>query len=383
MEMAPWPRTKIRNSFKAKVYTLMASGEGYAMNARSQSAAMEGRGWYNRHSSMQAAGNDRAMVFWRDALEKIPIGGENIVIADYGCSQGLNSMKPMGIAIEALRRRSNAKRPVEIYHNDLPTNDFSSLFQVIADEPDSYMAAHDHVFPTAIGRSYFEPILPPSSVHAGWNSWTIQWMSKKPADAPDHVFGSMSCVPEVRTAVDRQQAKDWIDFLELRSRELRPGGRLLSIFPGRTPERRGWEYLGGELWRAVADISQDGLIGLQEAHRITIPTAQRSLADVHVPFRDCGRFAGLEVEHAEVIDGPDMYWEDLQRTGDVDQFARGWAGMARGFAGPTIANALEEGRDRVAIVDSIFERYQARLAANPQRHEHYMAIVVLAKVSGR
>jgi len=159
------------------------------MNARSQSAAMKGSGWYNRHSSMQAAGNDSAMVFWKDALEKIPIGEENIVIADYGCSQGRNSMKPMGIAIEALRRRAHAQRPIEIYHNDLPTNDFGSLFRVIADERDSYMAGHDDVFPAAIGRSYFEPILPPSSVHAGWNSWTMQWMSKNPADAPDHVFG--------------------------------------------------------------------------------------------------------------------------------------------------------------------------------------------------
>ena len=38
------------------------------MKPRSQSAAMEGAGWYNRHSSMQAAGNDKALVFWRDAL---------------------------------------------------------------------------------------------------------------------------------------------------------------------------------------------------------------------------------------------------------------------------------------------------------------------------
>src|SRR5262245_46648406 len=98
------------------------------MSARSQSAAMEGSGWYNRHSSMQAAGNERAKAYWKDALEKIPVGGENIVIADYGCSQGRNSLMPINVAIDTLRRRAGAERPVEIYHNDLPANDFGSLF---------------------------------------------------------------------------------------------------------------------------------------------------------------------------------------------------------------------------------------------------------------
>jgi S-adenosylmethionine-dependent carboxyl methyltransferase len=353
------------------------------MKPRSQSAAMEGAGWYNRHSSMQAAGNDKALVFWRDALEMIPVGDENIVIADYGCSQGLNSMKPVSVAIDALRRRAGPSRPVEIYHNDLPANDFGSLFQVIAEDSDSYTVVHDRVFPFAIGRSYFEPILPPDSVHAAWNSWTMQWMSRKPADAPDHVFASMSGVTEVRAAIATQQAEDWTNFLELRSRELRVGGRLISIFPGRTADRRGWDYLGGELWQAVLELRRDGLIELHEANRITIPTAQRSVEDVRAPFRNGGRFAGLEVEHAVVIDGPDTHWHELQRTGDVNAFARGWAGMARGFAGPTIANALDETRDRSAIVDTLFQRYQARLAANPQPHEHYMVIVVLAKTSQR
>jgi hypothetical protein len=353
------------------------------MKPRSQSAAMEGDGWYNRHSSMQAAGNDKALVFWRDALEMIPVGEENIVIADYGCSQGLNSMKPMSVAIDALRRRSGPSRPVEIYHNDLPANDFGSLFQVIAEDAGSYTIAHDKVFPFAIGRSYFEPILPPGSVHAAWNSWTMQWLSKQAADAPDHVFGSMSGVTEVKAAIATQQAEDWAHFLELRSLELRLGGRLVSIFPGRTSDKRGWEYLGGELWQAVLDLKRDGLIELHEAIRITIPTAQRSLEDVRAPFRHGGRFAGLEIEHAVVIDGPDMHWGELQRTGDVNAFARSWAGMARGFAGPTITSALDETRDRAAIVDALFRRYEERLAANPQPHTHYMAIVVLAKTGER
>lgn len=117
------------------------------MSSNPQSAAMEGGGWYNRNSTMQAASNERAMTHWQAALSNVPVGPENIIIADYGCSQGRNSLKPMDLAIETLRRHAGSSRPVEIYHNDLPSNDFSSLFQVIAEEPHGYMVRHQLVFP--------------------------------------------------------------------------------------------------------------------------------------------------------------------------------------------------------------------------------------------
>jgi hypothetical protein len=344
-----------------------------------QSAAMEGDGWYNRNSTMQAAGNERAMTLWQAALSKVPIGPENIIIADYGCSQGRNSLKPMNLAIETLRHRAGSSRPVEIYHNDLPTNDFSSLFQVIAEQTDGYMVRHPLVFPYAIGRSYFEAILPPDSVHAGWNTWTMQWMSYKAVDAPDHVFAKMSAVPEVRAAVASQQAEDWTKFLELRARELRPGGCLLSLFVAHPSEQMGWVYVGGEMWEAVLDLQRAGIISEHEAIRITVPTAQRSLDDIRMPFRDTGKFAGLVIEHLELMVGPDPFWEELQRTGDKSAFARGLAGMVRAFGGPTIANALDQDRDRPAVIDKYFQRLEERFAANPRRHEFFIACVLLAK----
>jgi hypothetical protein len=340
---------------------------------------MEGRGWYNRNSTMQAAGNEHAMKHWQDALSNVPIGAENIVIADYGCSQGRNSLKPMNLAIETLRERAGASRPVEIYHNDLPTNDFGSLFQVVTDVTDGYMARHPLVFSYAVGRSYFEAILPPDSVHAGWNSWTMQWMSHKAADAPDHVFAKMSAVPEVRAAVASQQAEDWTKFLELRASELRPGGCLLSLFVAHPSEQMGWVYVGGEMWEAVIDLQRAGIISEHEAVRITVPTAQRSLDDIQMPFRDTGKFAGLAIEHLEFMPGPDPFWEELQRTGDKSAFARGLAGMVRGFGGPTIASALDQGRDRAAVIDQYFQRLEQRFATNPQRHEFFIACVLLVK----
>ncbi|WP_457299800.1 hypothetical protein [Phyllobacterium sp. P5_D12] len=53
--------------------------------------------------------------------------------------------------------------------------------------------------------------------------------------------------------------------------------------------------------------------------------------------------------------------------------------MMRGFSGPTIMNCIDPARDRAALVDEIFSRFADRLAANPQPHEHFIAIVLLRK----
>jgi hypothetical protein len=129
----------------------------------------------------------------------------------------------------------------------------------------------------------------------------------------------------------------------------------------------GWVYVGGEMWGAVLDLQHAGIINEHEAIRITIPTAQRSLDDIRMPFRDTGKFAGLAIEHLELMAGPDPFWEELQRTGDKSAFARGLAGMVRGFGGPTIAGALYQDRDRAAVIDAYFRRLEERFATNPQR----------------
>jgi hypothetical protein len=52
-------------------------------------------------------------------------GVQPIIIADYGSSQGRNSMTPMRIAVRSLRRRVGSYRPIFVFHVDLPSNDFT------------------------------------------------------------------------------------------------------------------------------------------------------------------------------------------------------------------------------------------------------------------
>jgi len=55
-------------------------------------AAMEGDGFYNRHSSLQAAGIASVLPLWQKVAESVEIDDGPLVVADYGSSQGRNPM---------------------------------------------------------------------------------------------------------------------------------------------------------------------------------------------------------------------------------------------------------------------------------------------------
>ena len=71
-------------------------------------APMEGHGAYNRSSRVQAAGASPAIPLLEQAAREaaLPPAPEPIVVADYGSSEGHNSLAPMGLAIGGLRRRA-------------------------------------------------------------------------------------------------------------------------------------------------------------------------------------------------------------------------------------------------------------------------------------
>src|SRR2546423_1324745 len=148
---------------------------------------MEGKGAYNKHAKRQAAGAAMATPLLENAVRKIGLDPEDqpIVIADYGSSQGKNSLNPIRIAIRDLRARMRPNRAIVVFHIDQPSNDFTSLFEVLSSDPDRYALDEANVFPCAIGRSFYEQVLP--------------------SPIPGHFFSAFS-TGAVRDAFERQAA---------------------------------------------------------------------------------------------------------------------------------------------------------------------------------
>jgi hypothetical protein len=123
-------------------------------SSASRPAPMEGGGAYNRSSSVQAAGLSPAVPLFEQAAKTVPLPTDPtpIVIADYGSSEGRNSLAPMSAAIRTLRNRVDPECAISVVHTDLAGNDFSALFQTLADDSDSYLRNNNAVFVSAVGR---------------------------------------------------------------------------------------------------------------------------------------------------------------------------------------------------------------------------------------
>jgi hypothetical protein len=360
-------------------FVIMPAKAGTSVKSRAPGAAMEGAGFYNRHSAMQAAGISLLLSDWETAARETAISGDPIVIADYGSSQGRNSMPPMRIAIDELRARAGGEKPIQVIHTDLPSNDFAALFMTLSDDPSSYMKSNGNVFPSAVGRSYFEPILPPGSVNLGWNSWTMHWMSAG-VDAEDHVFPGLSQDEGIVRQTDEIQAGDWRRFLTSRSSELKSGGRMLTAFVGKSAEGTGWNWIGDNLWGAIEDLGREGLLNRDERVGMTVPANGRTIEHIRAPFDSRDRFSGLRLVKAEMLIVPDGTWTAFQSNGDAHQLGTAHANMIRAVCNPTLAGALGARPDKAEVLDQLYARLAERLAAAPDIHEGRLAVAVLEKL---
>jgi S-adenosylmethionine-dependent carboxyl methyltransferase len=344
-------------------------------------APMEGHGSYNRRSHVQAAGIAAAIPLLEESAGLVPLttAPEPIVIADYGSSEGHNSLAPVSAAISVLRKRTGSNHAISVIHTDLASSDFSVLFQT----PDSYLRGDNAVFASAVGRSFYGEILPPGSVTLGWSSWAVQWLSRIPAPIPDQVQIAYSSDPQARAAYADQAAQDWRVFLESRSREMKKGGRLVVLTMARDDvEGFGYRSVVAAAYAALCDMVRDGVIGKAELERMVIPTFGRSRADLLAPFAASGYFAGLAVGHCEIFLAEDHIWSQYEKDRDATAFGARWAAFSRASVAPTLALGLDDKNHtaRTALfIDELESRMTAKLAAAPERSAIPLAKLVLEK----
>lgn len=349
---------------------------------------MEGGGAYNRSSRVQAAGLAPAVALFEHAAQTVGLAEppQPIVIADYGASEGHNSLAPMAAAIGSLRRRSGTGRAISVVHTDLPENDFSGLFRTLATDPESYCLGDPAIFPCAIGRSFYEQILPSDTVTLGWSSWSIQWLSRAPVPIPDHVQVAYSRDPAARAAFAGQAAKDWRAFLEARGHELRVGGRLVVMTMATDDAGEfGYRPLLEAIHAGLAELVHEGVLSAAELHRMVIPTVGRSRADFMEPFDDDSRFAELTIEHFDLFHAEDRIWTRFEASRDTRSLGAEWAAFSRASVFPTLAAALESGGDQQRageFIDRLESGVAERLAAAPQRMLIPLAKMLLVRGPG-
>ena len=355
-----------------------------SMRAENAPSPMEGHGAYNRSSRVQGAGLAAAIPLLSDSAGIVPLAPSPgpIVIADYGCSEGHNSLIPMREAIAALRKRIGASRAISVVHTDLPSNDFSALFEALESDPDSYLRSEQAIYPSAVGRSFYRQLLPSGSVTLGWSSWSVQWLSRTPALIPDQVQIAYSNDEKAIAAFASQAAEDWLAFLRHRADELREGGRLVVLSMATSDDGDfGYRLVIDALIGALMDLAAEGEVSAAEVETMAIPTYGRTRVEFTAPFADGGTIAGLALSSIEIFLDEDHIYADYEKDRDAGAFGRRWASFVRASTFPTLAQALDGGgEERVErFYDLLEARLSARLAAAPGPNAIPLAKLLLVK----
>jgi hypothetical protein len=290
----------------------------------------------------------------------------------------------MQIAIRNLRTRVGPNRPIFVFHVDQPSNDFNSLFEVLSSDPDRYALDELNVFPCAIGRSFYEQVLPPDSLHLGWCSYAAVWLSRIPSLIPGHFFPPCGA-GVVRAAFERQGAEDWEAFLSVRACEMRLGARLVVVLRGVSESGlSGFEALMDHANAVLAEMVDEGAITGQERAGMVLGSYPRRRSELLAPFTREGQFQQLRVEDCQVFVLPDAAWADYQLDGDKEALARKQALFFRAVFMPSLASALTRVRagDGDAL-NSFANRLQrgmvSRLASQPASTDSFVQVLVLAK----
>jgi len=347
------------------------------------SGAMEGKGAYNRHAALQAGGVAHALPHWEKAVQTVPLGNANrpIVIADYGSSQGRNSCPPLQIAIKMLRARLGAARAIQVFHIDIPANDFNALFEVLERDPDRYVVDEPNVFPCAVARSFYENVLPAEQVDLGWSSYAAMWFSRTPPLIPGHFCVSGATI-EIKAEFARQGARDWEKFLELRATELRMGGRLVVVVPAAKED--GWAGFADLMDHAnavLAAMVDEQAITAEERRQMVLGSLPRTKTELVAPFSVQGNFHGLALEYCEVAELEDPAWAEYRHTRDAEALARRHAAFFRSTFAPTLARALtSHDSNRVEAFSEGLERgLRHRLSRDPAPVHSLVGTIVLLK----
>jgi hypothetical protein len=352
----------------------------------SADAVMKGHGFYNEHSRSQQQADSLGLPLLERAVEEMTVlqGAEPAVVADFGAAQGRNSLGPMRLAVEKIRRRTTVFTPIVVIHTDLPQNDFASLFALVEASPESYLRSVENVFALAAGKSFYERIFPDGYLSLGWTAISVHWLSKVPCDIPDHVYAQRAG-QRVQKAYAEQASEDWQRFLGHRARELRPGGELIVVAvttddTGNT----GGEGLMDLTNEPVLAMVEAGFIRPEEYRRMNMPAYHRTMEEFTEPLRSGTLTEDLILKEDAKAGFPDQLWPEYEQTEDATAFAASYTEFMRAFTEAPLFAGLGADRtpaDRERLANEYFEHMRSLIEANPERArwDWHVALLRVAK----
>jgi len=340
---------------------------------------MKGDGYYDRHSTAQLASMQLVFDWIENAIAIMPLPPalQSFTVLDLGSSEGRNALIAMNWIVEKVCQR-RPDQIIQTIYSDLPSNNFNRLFLNLH-EARTAGRFPANVYASAVAGSFYEPLMPPRSVHWAMAFNALLWLDELPAaPVPDFVVyrrphpprPGLHVPPETADAFARQADRDLVRFLQRRADELTPGGKLLIVSPGDDAEQRLADGLYDVLNDACLDLVAAGRLPRPRYERFTMPLYFRTVAETLAPLERPGSpvKGTFAVDRAETLEVPTPFLVEFDRSGDAAQLADNYTGFLRAFSEPVARAALvgDDGDD--ALIDELYDRIHARIKAEPQRY---------------
>lgn len=347
---------------------------------------MVGHGFYDQHSAPQWAAIEAVLPWLEDAIRALdPAEGSPAVgIADFGCSEGRNSVRVMQRLVPAVRART--RDPILTIHSDLPSNDYTGLLGRL--RADGRSVFGDQVFSAVAAGSMFEQLLPPGTLQLAMTFNAIGFLSRRPLDrlpgyilpnGPSRLRGVGSVRAEEHRAFAAQAVADVESFLLARAAELRPGGKLLVQVFGAGEAGRTCDGIYDALNDAVLEALDAGLIDRDGYEAYYQPVYFRALPELTsaVVGPEATLAPVFRLERAETYEVEVPFVRDFRRNGDAAQFASRYTGFFRAFCEPVLRQAFPR-PDPDRLAEEVFGRAERLIRDHPERYDfNYVSVAML------
>ncbi|CAO2166070.1 unnamed protein product [Urochloa humidicola] len=342
---------------------------------------------YAQNSSLQKRGMDTLKSLITNSATDVYISQmpERFTVADLGCSSGPNALclveaivGSIGRVCSSRRRPSPHQPPPEfsVLLNDLPTNDFNTIFFSLPEFTDRLKAAaagtdggtDPMVFLSGVPGSFYGRLFPRNSVHFICSCSSLHWLSQVPPGLFDELTGepinkgkmyiSSTSPLAVPISYHRQFQRDFGLFLRSRAAEVVAGGRMVLAMLGRQTEGyidRRTTFLWELLSESFAALVSQGLVEQEKVDAYNVPFYAPSVKEVEEEVRREGSFS---------LDYVQTYEINLSSSGDAKEDGRTVSMAIRAIQESMLSHHF--GPD---IVDALFHRYTELVTESMEREE--------------
>ncbi|MTI45277.1 S-adenosylmethionine-dependent carboxyl methyltransferase [Roseibium hamelinense] len=356
--------------------------------AHATTTGMVGGGFYNQNSAPQMAAI-AAILPWIDqgvATMDLAASSGPVRLADFGCSEGRNSIEVMRHTLKAVRRHTAAD--VQTIHSDLPTNDFSALTQTLRRDGSS-IYGDPKVFSSVVPGSMYDQLCPAGSLDMAFSFNAIGFLSRRPVDVlpgyilpngPSAIRGHGAVHDEDRAAFAQQAEADVSAFLEARATELKPGGKLVLEVFGGGQNARTCDGIYDLLNDAVRFFVEAGEIPEEVYARYYQPVYFRTLDELVAPLQREATAASqaFSLDRADTYEIPVSFEEDLRANGDIAAYSKAYVRFFRAFTESPLKTALADLPGANDLTTRIFAKAEELLTGSPELYPfRYVAVAAM------